>query len=249
MPRPKLGQAAKTRAAAQAANPKKLGNRRTAANSAPTASVASASASAQKTTQPAIGVVGSLASGLGSNIVPSSRGSLALPGLPTLTENDIDGQLPSVNPDAYTVSDPHKLPDTLPQVSDAQYEENKRIAKSALNAQNSEILALQITSGKFQIIGQKAKTVGDGVRAVTEIEKTKGLLIDLRNQQEITAQKTNALDFNIYKTDKEVAISAFNKQALDEKERMAGTSAQSQKADADYAEIELAKKLQKLGLT
>lgn len=177
-----------------------------------------------------------------------SRKDLVAPGLPNLSEKDIDGHLPKINYDAYKIADPHNLPDTLPQVSDAQYAKNERLANGAFNAQKSEILALKIAAGKAQVMGQQAKTVGEFVKAVTEKEKVTGLMIDLRNQQEVTAQKQNQLDYNIYKTDKEVSITAFDKKALDEKERNAQIKYQRAKADADKADKELVEKLKEFGL-
>ncbi len=227
MARPRLSDATKARAKAST-------RKRTTNSSTSTTTPSSSSAPIVQNTQ-------------GNSL--ASRKDLVIPGLPKLTEKDIEGNLPKINVDAYNITDPHKLPSNLPQVSDAQLAENKRLAKGAMNAQESEILALQITSGKFRVIGQQAKTVGEGIKAVTEIEKTSGLMIDLRNQQEITAQKQNQLDYNIYKTDKEVSISNFDKLTLDEKERLSQTKSKSQKADADAAEKELSEKLKKLGLS
>lgn len=178
----------------------------------------------------------------------AARKDLAVAGLPALTETDIAAKLPKINIGAYTIADPHKLPESLPQVSDAQLDNNRRLAKGAMNAQESEILALQVTSGSFKVIGQQAKTFGDGVRAVTEIEKTTGAILDLRNQQEVTSQKTTAWGLNIYKTDKEAAIAVHSKTVLDQQERLANTKAESTKADADAAKSELDQKLKKLGI-
>lgn len=229
MARPRLADAAKNRAKSKVSNKNPA---KSSANPTTSASPETSTALANKNNS-------------NSSV---SRKDIALPGLPTLVSKDIASHLPKINVDAYKITDPHKLPDTLPQVSDAQVEENKRIAKGAMNAQDSEILALQITSGKFRVMGQQSKTYGEGVKAVTEIEKTTGLMLDLRKQQEVTAQKQNDLDFNIYKTDKEISMSSFEKLTLDEKERLSQIKSRTQKADADSAENELSEKLKKLGL-
>jgi hypothetical protein len=179
----------------------------------------------------------------------ASKTSSVVPGLLQFSEKDVESHLPKINTEAYRISDPHKFPEALPQVSDSQLDTNKRLAKGALNAQESEVLALQVTQGKFRVEEQKAKTIEGGLKTVLAIRKAEGTAIDIRNQEELISQKSNQLDYNIYKTTKEVSVTAFDKQALDEKERLAQIKARSQKADADNADQELANKLKKLGLS
>ena len=169
-------------------------------------------------------------------------------GLPTLEPSQIESHLPKIDISRYKISDPHKLPDSLPQVSDSQLEKNKTLAKGAMNAQASEIEALKVVEGTFNVIGQQAKTFGSGVKAGIEILKAKGTYLDYLNQEETNNQKSNQLDFNTYKTDREAEISVQDKLTLDEKLRQATIKAEKAKLQSDELDNELAEARKKVGL-
>lgn len=228
MPRPRLNDASKARAA------KKVKN---ALATKPATSVPSSKPSS---------VVPAKSSQSNSSIrVPDKN----LPGLPTFEPNQIESHLPKIDVSKYKITDPHNLPETLPQVSNSQLEKNKTLGEGAMNAQQSEIIALKVVEGSFNVMGQQAKTFGAGVKAGIEILKAKGTYLDYLNQEEVNNQKETQLSVNIYKSDKDAEIAVQDKLTLDEKLRQATAKAEKAKLQSDELNNELLEARKKVGLS
>lgn len=152
--------------------------------------------------------------------------SIAVPGLSRLTPDAIVGMLPKFDENAYQIADPLNPPDTIPQITEAQHDRNVAIYSGGIRALQSIGLAYDLTREKFTVVGKRAKAVGAGYKALTDIEKATGDYLDYQNQAETTAQKAISLDVSRHKTLTESQSAVHSKTQLDEKLKQASLDAQ-----------------------
>jgi transcription initiation factor IIF auxiliary subunit len=108
--------------------------------------------------------------------------------------------LPSFNADSYKITDPLKPSESLPQVSEADFEKGMNIYQGAQRALKLTGAAFDTSRERFTTIGKQAKAFGAGVQAATEFEKVRGNYFDYLNQLETNEQKAIALDISQVKT-------------------------------------------------
>ena len=175
MPRPSLkSQAAKRKAAAEAKKATKTTTKSTATKTRSTVS---------KTSSP----------GLTTPKVSSQVPSTLVPGLTTITPNDVAGIMPQFDGSNYDITDPLKPPSNIPQISEVEFDSGMRIYQGALRALQLTGTAFDVTRERFTTEGKKAKAFGAGVKAATEFERVKGDYIDYLTQLETTTQKESGL--------------------------------------------------------
>jgi hypothetical protein len=156
---------------------------------------------------------------------PSSA-SIVVPGLSKIAPDAIVGMLPKFDENAYRISDPLNPPDTIPQISEAQHDRNVAIYSGGIRALQSTGLAYDLGRETFTVVGKRAKAIGAGFKALTEIERTTGDYLDYQNQTETTAQKATNLDVSRHKTITESQSAVHSKTQLDEKLKQASIDAQ-----------------------
>lgn len=117
------------------------------------------------------------------------RVAVAVPGLYAMSEASIPQMMPQFDPAPYQVSDPLNPPETIPQLTVAEFERNKNIYEGGIRALQSTGLAMDLSRERFTVIGKQAKAIGAGFNALNEQEKAKGSLLDFYTQQELTQQK------------------------------------------------------------
>lgn len=232
MPRPKLSDASKTRAAKKVAE--KVGK--------------GASSSAKATTNPAKSG-SSLAPNINTSPTTSNAGNtvVTVPGLADITPDKVSGMLPSFNSDSYQIADPLNPPESIPQATEAQYEKGEAIYKGAQRALKLTGLAFDTTRERFATIGKQVKAIGEGVKTATEIEKVKGNYIDYLNQLQTNEQKGIVLDISTHKTVTDRAISINTKSEMDEKLKQSGIAAEKAREETQKKQSELDSFRQQLG--
>ena len=232
MPRPRLNDASKTRAAKKVAQ--KVGK----ATSSP----------AKSTTNPAKS---------GSSLAPNANTSpttsntekkaITVPGLADITPDKVSGMLPQFNSDSYQIADPLNPPESIPQATEAQFEKGQAIYQGAQRALKLSGLAFDTTRERFATIGKQVKAIGEGVKTATEIEKVKGNYLDYLNQLQTNEQKGIVLDISSHKTVTDRAISINTKSEMDEKLKQSGIAAEKAREETQKKQSELDSFRQQLG--
>lgn len=156
----------------------------------------------------------------------SVSASIAVPGLSRLTPDVMVKMIPTFDENAFNVTDPLNPSDSIPQITEAQHDRNVAIYSGGIRALQSIGLAYDLTREKFTVIGKRAKAVGAGYKALTDIEKATGDYLDYQNQTETTAQKAISLDVSRHKTLTESQSAVHSKTQLDEKLKQASLDAQ-----------------------
>jgi hypothetical protein len=163
----------------------------------------------------------------------TSNSAVTVPGLPSslsLTPDKVAGMMPQFNPETYAITDPLNPPETLPQVTEAEFDKGMGIYEGAQRALKLVGAAFDTTGLKFTVIGKQAKAFGSGIKAATEIEKVKGDYFDYLSQTETTAQKNVAYGVTQYKTISDTNKAVHDKSSLDERLNQASIAADSARA-------------------
>ena len=236
MPRPRLNDASKTRAAKKVAE--KVGK-------GTSSSAKSASSLASKVSD----AVSNAASKANTSPSTSSAGKTAItvPGLADITPDKVSGMLPSFNSDSYQITDPLNPPESIPQATEAQFEKGQAIYQGAQRALKLTGLAFDTTRERFAAIGKQVKAIGEGVKTATEIEKVKGNYLDYLNQLQTNEQKGIVLDISSHKTVTDRAISINTKSEMDEKLKQSGIAAEKAREETQKKQSELDSFRQQLG--
>lgn len=172
-------------------------------------------------------------------VVTNNNTAVVVPGLPALAPDSVAGMLPQFNEGAYVINDPLNPPETLPQVTETQFNKAEAILKGTDRALKLTGLAMDVADTRFTVIGKRAKAFGSGIKAATAIERVKGDYLDYQSQVETTSQKSIALENNQAKTINERSISTHTQASMDEKLKQA-------EADADMARQKTAEKQNQL---
>ena len=213
MPKQSLKQAAKARAQSAV---KRATSRKPANTTSPSKSVASA---------PSI-VSSSPASPFKFASSTSNKSTaVSVPGLTPISPDQIASLLPSFNPDSYRIADPLSPPESLPQVSEADFEKGMTIYQGTQRALKLTGAAFDTTRERFVTIGKQVKAFGAGIQTATDFERTKGNYFDYLNQLETNEQKSITLDVSQHKTITGRSIATANKSEMDEKQKQAEIAA------------------------
>ena len=155
----------------------------------------------------------------------SNKSVVAVPGLTPIIPDQIASLLPAFSPDSYRISDPLNPPDSLLQVSEAQFEKGMTIYQGTQRALKLTGAAFDTTRERFVTIGKQTDAFSAGIATATKFEKAKGNYIDYLGQLETNEQKSIALDVSQHKTSADRSIATSNKTEMDEKQKQAEISA------------------------
>ncbi len=161
-----------------------------------------------------------------SSQVATKTDSVAVPGLVTITPNDVAGMLPTFNKEQYAISDPLNPSPSMPQITQVEYEERSGIYKGAQRALRLTGDAFDTARERFSTIIKQAKAYGEGIKSATEFEKVRGNYIDYLNQLQTNEQKSITLDVSQYKTTTDRSKATHSKSEMDEKLKQAEIAAQ-----------------------
>jgi len=182
--------------------------------------------------------------------IPSEIASLPatspLTGLNEIDPNQIASTLPQFNGDAYLVKDPLHPPDSIPQISQQDYETKQGIYEGAIRAVKLTGTSFDLARERFLTEGKRAKVFSAGVKYATDAEKVKGDFLDYQTQLETNQQKQINLGLAQTKTTNEGAKAALSEQEMNEKLTQSEISlefAQSQTQEKQGQLNELRKRL------
>jgi hypothetical protein len=200
--------------------------------------------------KPKDGLVPAPATSNSSQPTAASNSAITVPGLPSslsLTPDKIAGMMPEFNPQSYAITDPLNPPESLPQVTEADFDKRMGIYEGTQRALKLVGAAFDTTGLKFVAIGKQAKAFGSGIKAATEIEKVKGDYVDYLSQTEATTQKNVAYGVAQYKTTSDTNKAVHDKSSLDERLNQASTAADMARATTRDKQNKLAEFQKSLG--
>lgn len=148
-----------------------------------------------------------------------------VPGLTEIAPDAIAGMLPAFNSDNYTIVDPLNPPNTLPQVTESEFNRSSTIYEGTQRALKLTGMAFDTVTERFNVVGKQARAFGSGIKAATEFQKTKGLYLDYQNQLEVNEQKTVNLEVSQHKTVNERSKAVHSKTESDQKLKQAEIAA------------------------
>jgi hypothetical protein len=154
-------------------------------------------------------------------IQTTSSTSVVVPGLTTIAPDAIQGMMPKYEHTTYKIDDPLKPSETMPQVTEAEYEKGMTIYEGTQRALKLVGAAMDTTKLRFNALGKQAQAFGAGIRAAKEFEIVKGDYIDWKNQLQVTEQKSIALGVSEHKTTTDRSKSVHTKAEGDEKLKQA----------------------------
>ena len=146
---------------------------------------------------------------------PEGR-ELTIQGLSDLTPDSVHESVPAYNPSDYNISDPLAPSESLPRVSDEQFDRHQIIYKETQNALDSVGLAMDTTKKRFDVIGKQAKAIGAGIDAATVINETKGRAVKYRTSEELLEQEFLKLDIATRQTTTATQVRDYTFTSLDE---------------------------------
>jgi hypothetical protein len=124
----------------------------------------------------------------------SSTGfSTVVPGLIGINPDGIAAMMPQFQQNSYAITDPLNPPESLPQVSEAQFDKGMGIYEGTQRALKLTGAHFDTTRERFTVVGKQAKAYGAGIKAATEFEKVKGDYLDYQGQLESSQQKEISL--------------------------------------------------------
>ncbi len=152
-----------------------------------------------------------------ASAITTSQTSVSVPGLMEFTPNDIQGMLPQFEDGKYQVNDPLNPPDSIPQVSQQQYDKSEAIYQGGQRALKLTGMSFDLAKERFTTLKKKVSAFGSGVKLATEVEKVKGDFLDYLNQGETNKQKNVALGVSYHKTSTDTQKAVYDVQSMDEK--------------------------------
>ena len=181
-----------------------------------------------------------------SSAIANSQTSISIPGLMEFTPDNIQGMLPQFDEGSYQVSDPLNPPESMPQVSQQQYDKSEGIYQGGIRALKLTGMAFDLTKERFTTLRKKVSAFGSGVKLSTEIEKVKTDFFDYLNQGETNKQKSLAYTVATHKTSTDGQKAVFDTQTMDEKlehSRIAADLAKAQTQEKLSGLLEFQKQL------
>jgi hypothetical protein len=152
-----------------------------------------------------------------ASAITTNQTSVTVPGLMEFTPNDIQGMLPQFEDGKYQVNDPLNPPESIPQVSQQQYDKSEAIYQGGQRALKLTGMAFDLTKERFTTLKKKVSAFGSGVKLATEVEKVKGDFLDYLNQGETNKQKNVALGVSYHKTSTDTQKAVYDVKSMDEK--------------------------------
>ena len=160
----------------------------------------------------------------------SSGFSTVVPGLVGITPDAVAAMMPQFQETSYAISDPLNPPESLPQVTEAQFDKGMTIYEGAQRALKLTGAAFDTTRERFTVVGKQAKAFGAGIKAATEFEKVKGDYLDYQGQLETNEQKGISLGLAQHKTVSDRTTATLNTTSIDEKLKQSELEAQLNQA-------------------
>jgi hypothetical protein len=173
--------------------------------------------------------------------------STVVPGLVGITPDVVAGMMPQFQENSYAISDPLNPPESLPQVSEAQFDKGMGIYEGTQRALKLTGAAFDTTRERFTVVGKQAKAYGAGIKAVTEFEKVKGDYLDYQGQLETNEQKGISLGVSQHKTVTDRTAAVHTTTSLDEKLKQAEIAAQLARATTEDKQSKLDEYRKSLG--
>lgn len=161
----------------------------------------------------------------------SATFSTVVPGLVGITPDAIAGMMPQFQENDYVISDPLNPPETLPQVTEAQFDKGMGIYEGTQRALKLTGAAFDTTRERFTVVGKQAKAFGAGVKAATEFEKVKGDYLDYQGQLETNEQKGISLGVSQHKTTTDRSGATHKTADMDEKLKQSELAAELARAN------------------
>ncbi len=152
-----------------------------------------------------------------ASAISNSQTSVSVPGLMDFEPSQIQGMLPQFDDGNYQVSDPLNPSDSIPQVSQQQYDKSEAIYQGGIRALKLTGLAFDLTKERFTTLRKKVSAFGSGVKLATEVEKVRGDFLDYLNQGETNKQKNIAFGVAAHKTATDTQKAIYDIQTMDEK--------------------------------
>lgn len=169
-----------------------------------------------------------------SPIVSSSNNtgfSTTVPGLIGITPDAVAGMMPQFQENAYAITDPLNPLETLPQVTEAQFDRGMTIYEGTQRALKLTGAAFDTTRERFTVVGKQAKAFGAGIKAATEFEKVKGDYLDYQGQLETNEQKGISLGVSQHKTATDRTAATHDTATMDEKLKQSELAAELARAN------------------
>jgi hypothetical protein len=185
-----------------------------------------------------------------SGTVVNSSGSnsaISVPGLVSIAPDQIAGMLPSFNADSYKITDPLKPSESLPQVSEADFEKGTNIYQGTQRALKLTGSAFDTARERFITITKQAKAFGSGVQAATEFERVRGNYFDYLNQLEANEQKAIALDISQVKNTTDRSKSVHVKVEMGERLKQSEIAAEKAQEETKQKQSQLDEFRKQLG--
>ena len=173
--------------------------------------------------------------------------STVVPGLVGITPDAVAGMMPQFQENSYAISDPLNPPESLPQVSEAQFDKGMGIYEGAQRALKLTRAAFDTTRERFTVVGKQAKAFGAGIKAATEFEKVKGDFLDYQGQLETNEQKGISLGVSQHKTVTDRTAAVHTTASLDEKLKQAEIAAELARASTQDKQNKLDEYRKSLG--
>lgn len=148
--------------------------------------------------------------------IPTSK-ALAVPGLSGITPNDISAVMPTFDGHKYTITDPLKPNENIPQITEGEFTHGMSIYEGGIRALKLTGTGLDLTRERFVVEGKRAKAFGAGIKAATEFERVEGDFLDYQNQLEINSQKGITLAQSQHRTKTTELIRIETEAELNEK--------------------------------
>jgi hypothetical protein len=173
--------------------------------------------------------------------------STVVPGLVGITPDAVAGMMPQFQENSYAITDPLNPPESLPQVSEAQFHKGMGIYEGTQRALKLTGAAFDTTRERFTVVGKQAKVYGAGIKAATDFEKVKGDFLDYQGQLETNEQKGISLGVSQHKTVTDRTAAVHSTTSLDEKLKQAEIAAQLARATTEDKQSKLDEYRKSLG--
>lgn len=133
----------------------------------------------------------------------------------------VSSKLPSFDASKYDITDASNPPESLPQISEADYQKASGKYDSTKRVLSLEQQAVQVVGEQYKVLGARFKAFGEGVKAATEAEKIEQLLTEYSIQKETNTQKNEILVTSRHQTTNAKELTTYNKQVSDEQVEVA----------------------------
>jgi len=168
------------------------------------------------------------------------------PGVDTITPDTVSASLPQFNPSDYEISNPLQPPQSLPQVSELDFESGMSTYQGAVRALKLTGIAFDVVGERYVTEGKKAKAYGAGLDAGIEFEKVKAKHYKYLTQVENTTQAESNYGLAVKRTGVVEQTNQYAESELEEtleKSRIKAATAKLQRQSAENKLAELQKQL------